>query len=44
MVRTEFKTQEVAMLVHANNSQIVDEFKVTAAGIYHGLCHKILMT
>jgi hypothetical protein len=39
--RTEFKIQEVAMLVRANCSQMVDEI-AAAAGISHGTCHKIL--
>jgi hypothetical protein len=39
MVRTELKIQEVAMLVRANCSQMVDE--ITAAGIYHCTCHKV---
>ena len=39
-VRTELKIQEVAMLVHAYNSQTVDE--IAAAGISNGTCHKIL--
>jgi hypothetical protein len=34
-------SQEVAMLVYANRSQMVDEIAV-AAGISHGTCHKIL--
>jgi hypothetical protein len=40
-VRTELKIQEVAMLVHASRSQMVDEI-AAAAGISHGTCHKIL--
>jgi AraC-like DNA-binding protein len=40
-VRTELKIQEVAILVHANRSQMVDEI-ATAAGISHGTCHRIL--
>jgi hypothetical protein len=40
MVRTELKIQEVATLVHANHSQMVDE--IIAAGISHGTCYKIL--
>jgi hypothetical protein len=39
-VRTELEIQEVATLVHANRFQTVDE--ITAAGISHGTCHKIL--
>jgi hypothetical protein len=42
IVRNELKIQEVAMLVRANHSQMVDE--IAAAGISHGTCHKILMT
>jgi hypothetical protein len=41
MVGTELKIQEVAMLVCANRSQIVDEI-AAAAGISHDTCHKIL--
>jgi hypothetical protein len=42
-VRTELKIQEVAMLVRANHSQMVDEITAAAAaGISHGTCHKIL--
>jgi hypothetical protein len=41
MVRTELKIQEVATLVCADRSQMVDEI-ATAAGISHGTCHKIL--
>jgi hypothetical protein len=40
-VRTELKIQEVATLVCANSSQMVDEI-ARAAGISHGTCHKIL--
>jgi hypothetical protein len=40
MVRTELKIQEVATLVHANRIQTV--YEITAAGISHGTCHKIL--
>jgi hypothetical protein len=40
-VRTELKIQ-VAMLVHANRSQMVDEITAAAAGISHGTCHEIL--
>jgi hypothetical protein len=40
MVRTEFKNEEVAMLVCANRSQMLDQ--IAAAGISHGTCHKIL--
>jgi hypothetical protein len=39
-VRTEFKIQEVAMLAHANCSQMVDE--IAEVGNSHGTCHKIL--
>jgi hypothetical protein len=39
-VRTELKIQEVAKLVRANHSQMVDE--IAAAGISHGTYHKIL--
>jgi hypothetical protein len=39
-VRNKLKIQEVATLVCANSSQMVDE--ITAAGISHGTCHKIL--
>jgi hypothetical protein len=39
-VRTELKNQEFATLVRANHFQTVDE--ITAAGISHGTCHKIL--
>jgi hypothetical protein len=42
-VRIELKMQEVAMLVHANRSQTVDEIAAAAAGISHGSCHKILL-
>jgi hypothetical protein len=42
MVRTEHKIQEVAFLVHANCSQMLDEV-AAAAGISHGTCHKILI-
>jgi hypothetical protein len=42
MVRTEFRIKEVATLVHANRSQMVDEIAAAAAGISHGTCHKIL--
>jgi hypothetical protein len=42
MVRTELKTQEVAMLVCANCSQMIDEIAAPAAGISHSTCHKIL--
>jgi hypothetical protein len=38
--RTELKVQEFAMLVRANCCQMVDA--VTAAGISHSICHKIL--
>jgi hypothetical protein len=41
-VRTELKIQEVATLVHANCSQMVDEITAAAAGISHGTCHRIL--
>jgi transposase len=34
MVKTEPKIQEVAMMVHAKRSQVVDE--IAAAGISHG--------
>jgi hypothetical protein len=40
MVRTELKIQEVATLVCASHSQMVDE--ITAAGISHDTCHNIL--
>jgi hypothetical protein len=40
-VRTELKAQEVATLLRANRSQMVDEI-IAAAGISHGTCHKIL--
>jgi hypothetical protein len=40
-VRTELKIQDVAMLVRANQSQMVDE-NAAVAGISHGTCHKIL--
>lgn len=40
-IRTELKIQEVATLVHANRSQMVDEITAAAAGISHGACHKI---
>jgi hypothetical protein len=40
-VRTELKSQEVATLVCANHSQMVDEI-AAAAGTSHGTCHKIL--
>jgi hypothetical protein len=36
----ELKIQEVATLVCADHSQMVDE--IAAAGISHGTCHKIL--
>jgi hypothetical protein len=39
-IRTEIRIQKVAMLLCANRSQMVDE--VTAAGISHGICHKLL--
>jgi hypothetical protein len=42
-VRTELKIQEVAMLMCANRSQIVDEITATA-GTSHCTCYKILMT
>jgi hypothetical protein len=42
MVRTELKIQEVATLVHANCSQMVDEIAAAAAGTSHGTCQKIL--
>jgi hypothetical protein len=42
-VRYELKNQEAAMLVCANNSQMVNEVAAAgAAGISHGTCHKIL--
>jgi hypothetical protein len=41
-VRTELKIQEVATLVRANHSQMVDEIAAAAEGISHGTCHKIL--
>jgi hypothetical protein len=41
-VRTELKIQEVATLVRANRSQMVDEITAAASGISHGTCHKIL--
>jgi hypothetical protein len=43
-VRTELKIQEVAMLVHANRSQTVNEVTTaeTALRISNGTCHKIL--
>jgi hypothetical protein len=41
MVRTELKTQKVAMPVHANCSHIVDE-AAALAGNSHGTCHRIL--
>jgi hypothetical protein len=41
MIRTELKIQEVATLVHANHSPMVDE--IAASGrISHGTCQKIL--
>jgi hypothetical protein len=40
-VRIELKIQEVAMLVHANHSQMVDQI-TAAAGMSHGTFHKIL--
>jgi cytochrome c5 len=40
-IRTELKSQEVAMLVHANCYQTVDKI-AAAAGISNGICHKIL--
>jgi hypothetical protein len=40
MARTELKIQKVAKLVHTNCCFTADE--VTAAGISHGTCHKIL--
>jgi hypothetical protein len=43
MVRTELNIQEVATLLCANRSQMVDEIAAAAAaGISHGTCHKIL--
>jgi hypothetical protein len=41
-VRIELKIQEVAILVCANRSQMVDEI-TTAAKISHATCHKILL-
>jgi hypothetical protein len=41
MIRTELKIQEVATLVCANRSHMVDEIAAAAAGISHGTCHKI---
>jgi hypothetical protein len=41
-VRTKLKIKEVATLVHANQSQMVDEIAAAAAGLSHGTCHKIL--
>jgi hypothetical protein len=40
-VRTELTIQEVAMLVHANHSQMVEEI-AAASGTSHGTCHKIV--
>jgi hypothetical protein len=40
-VRNELRIQEVAMFVHANHYQNVEEV-AGAAGISHGTCHKIL--
>jgi hypothetical protein len=40
-IRTELKIQEVATLVHANCSQMVDEI-AAVAGISLGTCHRIL--
>jgi hypothetical protein len=42
MVRTEPKIQEVAMLVCANRSQMVDGIAAAATGISPGTCRKIL--
>jgi hypothetical protein len=42
MVTTELKFQEVATLLCASYSQGAN--KVTAAGISHGTCHKVLIT
>jgi hypothetical protein len=41
-VRTELKIEEVAMLVHANSSQTVDEITAVRRIISHGTCDKIL--
>ena len=40
-IRTERKIEEVAMLVHANRSQSVDDF-AAAVGVSHGTGYKIL--
>jgi hypothetical protein len=41
MVRSELKIQEVAKILRANRSQMVDEI-AAAAGVSHVTCHKIL--
>jgi hypothetical protein len=41
VARTEHKIEEVAMLVHANHSESVDDI-AAAVGISYGMCHKIL--
>jgi hypothetical protein len=42
MIRTELKIQEVATLVRANCTQMIDEIAAAAAGISHDTCHRIL--
>jgi hypothetical protein len=39
-VRTERKIEEVATLVRANHSQLVDD--IAALGISHGMCRRVL--
>jgi hypothetical protein len=41
-VRTELEIQEVASLVRANHTKMVDEITAPAAGISRDTCHKIL--